>query len=200
MIWRNGLKIIARLQSLLICISRTPRLFVGVVVGFGLSAAALAWSGVQFKAVTGHEPFDVQNGLTRTDIAAQLADYTPASRSAYILFAAVDFAFPLLGSLFLGALIAFLLRNALPSVYAWVSARRLLVLALVPALFDWAENVAALLLINLAQGSDVLATALLIFKQLKLISLAATQVVVGLLLVTWLVRLVQRGLHRLHSS
>jgi len=194
------LKIAARLQSLLIRISRTPLLFLGVMITFGLSAAALAWSGAQFKAVTGHEPFDLQNGLTRADIAAQLADYTPASRQAYALFAAVDFAFPLLGSLFLGGLIAFLLRNALPSVYAWVTARRLLALALVPALFDWAENVAALLLINLAPGSDALATALLIFKQLKLISLAATQVVVGLLLVAWLIRLAQRGLHQLRSG
>jgi hypothetical protein len=194
------LNLLSRLQTLLIRVSRTPVLFLGVMLAFGLSAAALTWSGAQFKAVTGHEPFDVQNGLTRTDIAAQLADYTPASRSAYALFATVDFAFPLLGSLFLGGLIAFLLRNTLPAVYARVTARRLLVLALLPALFDWAENLAALLLINLAPGSDALATALLIFKQLKLISLAAIQVVVGLLLIAWLIRLAQRGLRQLRSG
>jgi hypothetical protein len=161
------------LHSLLLRCSRSLWAFVAIWLGSTLSIFVLLRIGVAFAAATeGLQPFDLQNDLTVDAALAQLPRYTAESHRLYALFAAVDFVFPLVASLASAATAAFLLRHGLPSVYARLEARRGLLVLLLPTLFDWLENVAALAFIYLGgTPSPPLATLLVVFKRLKLGSL-----------------------------
>lgn len=111
-------------------------------LGFGGTLAALQQITGRFPGISGGSvPFDMQNDLTASQIFAQLSTYSDEAFSSYYLFQAVDFAFPLLASLFLAALLAFGLRHTASGWYAIAVGKNLLVLMLLPALFDYLENI-----------------------------------------------------------
>lgn len=178
------------LNTLILKCSRSLWAFVAMWLGSTLSIAVLLWIGVAFAAATeGLQPFDLQDDLTVDQALAQLPRYTAESHRLYVLFAAVDFAFPLVASLASAAAAAFLLRHGLPAASAWLEARRGLLVLLLPTLFDWLENVAALAFIHLGSApSPALATLLVVFKRLKLGSLRVLWALLVLLAVVAVVR------------
>lgn len=176
-----------RLQGLLLRFSRSPLAFIAAFLVFCLSFYGLFRITHAFAAVTGgYQPFDMQNGLDVAGVLAQLPLYTGDSRRLYAWFAATDFVFPAAGGLVLGGAAAFLMRHGLPSVYARFEARRGFVLFLLPTLFDFLENLAALTAIFLVPPSQLSATILVGFHQLKLGTLIlghGTTMLLGLVLV-----------------
>jgi hypothetical protein len=168
-----------RLLNIFITASRSWKVVLAVFIAQMLSFGALQAVEQQFVALTGYPTFDFQNDLTRAAIDAQLSLYTDAARSIYALFAAVDFVFPLVGSLFYCVLYALFLRlNPTPL------AQRLLrsplpMLPLLVTLADWLENVGFVTLINGGQawGADMG----LLFKQFKLSGLTTFSLGVAVL-------------------
>jgi hypothetical protein len=171
------------LQGLILRCSKSPLAFLAVFLGFNLSFFALFRIAEAFAGATGGlQPFDMQNELTVEEVLAQLPHYTEASRRLYALFTVTDYVFPVLGGLFVASVGAFLLRHGLPSAYAWLEARRGLVVFLLPTLFDWLENVAALpVVFGAAPPSQSLATLLIVCKKLKLGSLFLSWTAIALL-------------------
>lgn len=163
------------LNSLMLRFSQSwPLFLLAAVITFG---SIYLFTGViepRFTALTGGAaPFDLQNSLTVDQACEQLAAYTPGARRLYYVFAAIDFPFPLFASLFLAGIAAFSLRYLWPTGYRWVTERRLWVLLLLPALFDWLENVFALTLVT-APGHELrTAAALMIYAKLGKLSLTA---------------------------
>lgn len=178
-------------HAFIIKISHMGKLFLAFVLSFALCLWLLRVVGEQFASVTqGYLPFDLQNELTRAQVGDQLSAYTSASRLWYWLFAVVDFAFPLLGGLFTAPAVAFLIRQIWPVLYAQITARHGFVYFTLPTLFDWLENTANLLLINLYPPLWAeAANAMLAFKQFKLATLFITQgallLLFALYLITW---------------
>lgn len=178
-------------HAFIIKTSHMGKLFLAFVLSFALCLWLLRVAGEQFASVTqGYLPFDLQNELTRAQIGEQLSVYTAASRLWYWLFAVIDFAFPLLGGLFTAPAVAFFIRHISPNLYAQITARHGFVYFTLPALFDWLENIANLLLINFYPPlwAEV-ANTMLTFKQFKLATLVITQGALLLLfafyLITW---------------
>jgi hypothetical protein len=179
------------LSRLIVRVSASLPLFaLTTVLAFG-SLAVLMRIGAAFPAVAGGaQVFDLQNGLTAADVLAQLPGYTDEARRLYRAFTAVDYLFPFAASLFLAAIAAFCLRRAFPGAYAVALARNLLPLLMIPALFDWSENVAALVAIEAwPDTTPAMATAIVVAKRLKLACLVVAQAVVGALLLATAVRL-----------
>ncbi|MBL8045811.1 MAG: hypothetical protein JNL09_04675 [Anaerolineales bacterium] len=176
-------------HAFIIKISHMGKLFLAFVMGFALCLWLLRVIGAQFASVTqGHLPFDLQNELSRAAVSEQLSVYTSASRLWYWLFAAVDFAFPLLGGLFTAPAVAFLLRHTQPRLYAQLTTRHGFVYFTMPMLFDWLENIANLLLINFYPPLWAeAANAMLTLKQFKLITLFITQGALVMLFVIFLI-------------
>ena len=169
------------LNDLMLRFSRSWPLFVlAAVVTFGSLYLFTGVIGPRFAELTGGSPpFDLQNTLTVEQVYAQLPNYSAAARRLYYLFSAIDFAFPLFASLFLAAIAAFSLRYLWPTGYAWITARRLWVLLLLPAVFDWAENVFALTVIT-AYGQEMRgAAAMMIYAKLGKLSLVTVSQVLG---------------------
>jgi len=174
-----------RLTGLIVRVSGSAPLFGLVTVLFVGSLALLMRIGAAFPAVAGGaQVFDLQNGLTADQVLAQLPGYTDAARALYLQFTAIDYLFPFAASLFLAATAAFCLRRTFPGAYAVALARNLLPLLMVAALFDWAENVAALTAIqSWPDTTPAMATAVVVAKRLKLAFTVAGQAVVGVLVV-----------------
>lgn len=187
------------LHALILRASRSLGAFLALVLGFSLLLTALLRIGTAFATVTaGHLPFDLQNNLSVDEITAQLPRYTDASRSLYGLFALIDTAFPLVGGLMTAAAAAFLTRRASPDVYTRVEARRGFLVLITPTLFDWLENVAILAAIfTYPPGARPLFTLVVVFKKLKLASLALCQTAILLLAASALGKtLLRRGRER----
>lgn len=172
-----------RLQQLILAVSRS-----GVWSGLTLAGAAAALLalqaiGTRIEREVGAPPFDLQHLLSLADIADQLPRYTDGARRLYGLFVAVDMAFPLLASLFLASICAFLLRRGPPALYQRLVAGGWLTLLLLPAVFDWAENLAALTLV--LGGTAWMPASLLLIgaKALKLIATISVQLLVLALVV-----------------
>jgi hypothetical protein len=151
-----------------------PLFALAALVTFG---SVYLFTGViapRFVALTqGSPPFDLQNALTVEQVFEQLADYPEDAKRLYYLFSAIDFAFPVFASLFLAGITAFSLRYLWPGGYEWVTARRLWVLMLLPAMFDWLENVFALTVIT-AYGQELrVAAAMMIYAKMGKLSLTA---------------------------
>lgn len=178
-------------HAFIIKISHMGKLFLAFVLSFALCLWLLRVVGEQFASVTqGYLPFDLQNELTHAQVGDQLSAYTSASRLWYWLFAVVDFAFPILGGLFTAPAMAFFIRQIWPVLYAQITARHGFVYFTLPTLFDWLENTANLLLINLYPPLWAeAANAMLAFKQFKLATLFITQgallLLFALYLITW---------------
>jgi len=161
------------LNDLMLRFSRSwPLFLLAAVVTFGSLYLFTGVIGPRFAELTGGSPpFDLQNALTVDQVYEQLPAYPEDARRLYYLFSAIDFAFPLFASLFLAAIAAFSLRYLWPTGYDWVTERRLWVLLLLPAVFDWAENVFALTVIT-NYGQELRgAAAMLIYAKLGKLSL-----------------------------
>lgn len=186
------------LNRLVVRVSGSAPLFALVtVLAFG-SLAVLMRIGAAFPAAAGGaQVVDLQNGLTAAQVLAQLPGYTDEARRLYYAFTAVDYLFPFAASLFLAAIAAFCLRRAFPGAYAVAVARNLLPLVMIPALFDWCENVAALLAITAwPDTTPAMAGAVVAAKRLKLGFLFVAQGGVGLLLLATASRLLTARLRR----
>jgi hypothetical protein len=159
---------------------------------FVLTLFALQTTGQNFALVIqGYPPPDLQSRLTRNDLLTQLPTYTAQSRGIYFYqFAPIDFIFPLLGSLVSEAAFLFLVRRVFPAQAGWFEQAGY-GLFFIPALFDWLENIANLLLIGRYPPLwEIVAQAALQFKFLKLSALYLLQMSVVALLSLWLLRLV----------
>lgn len=125
----------------------------------------------RFEAMAGSPPFDMQNALTVEQAFRQLTGYTPEVTRFYYLFSAIDFVFPLVASLFLSAIAAFSLRYLWPAGYRWMTDHGLWLLFLLPALFDWSENVWALTLVSNPDQQMATVASLMIYSKLAKLAL-----------------------------
>jgi len=161
------------LNDLILRFSRSwPLFLLAAGITFGSLYLFTGVIGPRFAELTGgHLPFDLQNSLTVDQVYEQLPGYPEDARKLYYLFSVIDFAFPVFASLFLAAIAAFSLRYLWPAGYDWFTERRLWVLLLLPALFDWTENVFALSVIT-AHGHELRsAAAMMIYAKLGKLSL-----------------------------
>jgi len=180
------------LQPLILRVSSSALPF--VLTGL-LAVGSLLWLqalGARIESLTGFLPFDLQHRLSLSDIEQQLPAWNAPARRVYYAFAALDFVFPLLASLFLAAACAFLLRYGWPLTYARLVSGHWLPVLLLPALFDWLENISALLLL-LAGPEPLWPAALLLIgaKWLKLLSIATVQVLTVLIAAGCATRLIK---------
>lgn len=162
----------------------------------GQSAAFRGMNAIttRFPEITaGDIPFDMQNDLRPEQVFTQLAGYTEQAFSDYYLFQAIDFAFPLLAGLFLACLFTFGLRHAAPRFYAYATARNLLVLMLLPVMFDYLENINLLWAVTAwPERADLAAQLGVLAKQAKLATLYTAFALTGLALLGAAVRWVGR--------
>lgn len=171
-----------------------PLLLVGLVM---LSMWALFSAEDAFTAVTGLPVLDTQNDLTAPSAAAQIATYDDAARRAYVLFAVLDYVFPLAASVLL-AVVAHRLIAVGPRRASGASLvpPAVALLALLPALADYVENVALTGAVVTGGAPGWIAVGLAA-KAAKLTSLTGTGVLVGALAVVALaagaVRSARRG-------
>jgi len=138
-----------------------------------------------FPALTaGHEPFDMQNSLTAPEIFTQLEGYTEKAFEQYAIFQAVDYLFPLFAGLVLATAGAFALRHAWPTFYVRAMQLKLLLLFLLPTIFDWLENINLLwAIISWPDRAELAANLAVAAKMGKLASMNIVFATVGLLLI-----------------
>lgn len=182
------------LTSLVVRISQSRRAVVLVIVAFAVAFLLLMVAAEEFRSATGGtDPFDLQNGLSGDDVAAQLARYEDGATARYLVFTAVDWVFPLLGGLLTAVITAACLRAGAPRLYERAVSWRLFALFFVPTLIDWSENVCALwLVLDGLPPADGMVDAMLFAKRLKLVTLYVVQAVTLMAIVVWLVSLVRR--------
>lgn len=149
--------------------------------------------GVQFQnATNNHEAFDFQNKLTAADIYAQLQDYRPISKAIYTRFFITDFFFPLFASLFLSLLWTLIFQRSGITFFVQLLDWNVPLLAFLPAVFDWCVNISFLILINrYPHKMPRLASAAVIFKRLKLLTLIITIITTLLLLLVAVVLIIR---------
>jgi hypothetical protein len=189
----------ARLQAIIVAVASSGPAFALVLALAVGSFVGLDRIAAGFPPLAGGAlPFDLQNGLAVADVYAQLAAWSPAARTRYYAFSAVDWLFPLAAGLFLAATVAVCLRRSLPRAWAWVTGRQLLPLLLLATACDWLENVFALLAVGLYPlESPLLALGLVAAKRAKLAALFPSQgLMVGLLLYTAVLAVVRRAAPR----
>ncbi|MFZ4815248.1 MAG: hypothetical protein ACOYL5_11985 [Phototrophicaceae bacterium] len=147
----------------------------------------------QFELITGVPVYDTQNDLTPSVLLEQLPLYVGDARAAYLRFAAFDYVFPLVANVFVVVIWTLLLR-----FNTWQPAQRLLawqlpLFALIGTLLDWLENVS--LLAVLYSGNPPVqwfVNSVIVFKRLKLASLAANAVITPILLALLIGNLIYR--------
>ncbi len=172
------------LSRLIVRVSSSLPLFALTVAVFAVTLMLLTRISNGFPAIAGGAlPFDMQNALTSAQVLEQLPGYTDQARRQYWLFTSIDYVFPFAGGLFLAAIAAFCLRWQFAPLYARAVANQWLPWLMLASLFDWCENLAAIVAINAwPETTATMATALVIAKKLKLGFLFATQGGVALLL------------------
>jgi hypothetical protein len=156
-----------------------------------VSFAVLQGIDRQFLRLTGAPVFDTQNNLTPALLRAQLPHYQGEARALYAYFAVIDMIFPLVAALFLALTWCWLLRQiGHPDLSGrWVN--RLPLVAFVPTLFDYLENLTFISIVFFGVAADGVLEAAILFKKLKLASLglcAAITLVLGLWLLVTLAR------------
>jgi hypothetical protein len=136
-----------------------------------------------FEVMVGAEIFDFQNNLTVDLIYEQLPNYSYAAKKLYFAFIFVDFFFPFFAGLVLAAAAAFALRNLSAKWYDNFVGKNLFALFFIPTVFDWCENIFALIVINgYPDELTFAATMLVIAKKGKLASVMVMQIGTWLLL------------------
>jgi len=140
--------------------------------------------GLPFERIVGAPMFDFQNQLTVEQIFAQLPNYDELAIGLYTAFLFIDFYFPFFAGLVMAAAGAFAWRHLAPRIYAWITRRNLLAIFLIPTVFDWCENLCAILIVD-AYPDELhwAANALVLCKMGKLSTMMLLQTIVGLSLV-----------------
>lgn len=168
------------LNDLVILCSTSAWLFIlSIVAAFGSLAFVLTNISNVMKDLVGHEAFDMQNSLTVPQVFEQLSVYTPEVKQLYYAFSFADFFFPFFAALFMGAVAAFSIRHAFPDLYTRLNASSLFALLLIPAAFDWLENIFALTVIgSFPEQSETAASLMIMAKKAKLASIVLAQLLV----------------------
>jgi cellulose synthase/poly-beta-1,6-N-acetylglucosamine synthase-like glycosyltransferase len=146
----------------------------------------------RFEAIAGVPTFDTQNDLTSATLLQQLPRYVGAARAAYGWFAAFDWVFPFIASLFLAVLWAWLLRTNALSIAQRLLQWTMPVWVFAVTLFDWLENISLIAIVYAGVRSARVVEAAIVWKQLKLAGLTASAAITVLLVVLALVGLLQR--------
>jgi len=189
---------LGQLNQLIIRCSFSLGKFIGITLGFLGCLQLLLFIGEKFKPyANGAVPFDLQNSLTSAEIFSQLDGYTDQAFVLYYVFTAIDYVFPLLAGLFLASICAYVLRHSLPRWYETALQKNLFVLLLIPALFDWLENMALLAtIIAFPNELSSAADAAVVVKQIKLATTYTAQAATALLLLAGLLIWVKNRLSR----
>jgi hypothetical protein len=159
-----------------------------LVITFGLTLWQLQDVTAKFPAVSGgNVPFDMQNLLRPAQIYEQLPLYTDQAFNLYTWFQIVDYFFPLLGGLMMGALCAFAIRVLSERFWSLAKEKNLFLLFLVPTVFDWLENIGLLwVLAAWPEQSSAAANFAVAAKMCKLGTLFVTQPLALILLIAGL--------------
>ncbi|MDX2160471.1 MAG: hypothetical protein SF162_04010 [bacterium] len=152
----------------LIHLSQRGWLVASIVLLNGLNFFLLFSLESRFQALSGVPTFDTQNDLTSNRLLEQLPAYTGDARTAYLLFSAYDFLFPVLAGLTLAVLITLFLQLNTWKLPARLLAWGLPAFALLSILWDWLENI-GLLASLVSDGQPFWIGWALLFKQLKLL-------------------------------
>jgi hypothetical protein len=161
---------------------RRSAVLVGVAA---LSTWALFGLDARFARRTGAPTPDTQNGLTLERATAQLSSWDGGSTRLYLLFAAVDFVFPLAAALVLAVVAhrVVVLGNRGPGP---VVPTGIALVQLLPVVFDYAENLGFLAAV--ATGGELPIRVALIMKALKLTSIGLAAGLLVVLVVVFVVR------------
>ncbi|MFE7846716.1 hypothetical protein ACFUTX_16140 [Microbacterium sp. NPDC057407] len=164
---------------------RSPARIVGLVVAVVLSQWALFRADAVFEGIAGVPTLDTQNDLDAATATAQIDAYSGQAVAAYELFLFIDFFFPLLAALLLSGVV-FGALTAANRRTRWTVPVWLALACLLPALFDYAENVGWAGAVASSAGPGWIAAGL-IAKGLKLAALGLAGVLVAASLVYLLV-------------
>ena len=173
------------LNNLVIQVSRSAWLFVMAAI-FAFGSLGIVFFNINdiFEVMVGAQMFDFQNDLTVDLIFEQLPNYSYAARKLYFAFIFIDFFFPFLAGLVLAAAAAFALRHLSDKWYETFDTRNLFALFFIPTVFDWCENIFALIVINgYPDELTFAATMLVLAKKGKLASVLLMQAGTWLLLI-----------------
>lgn len=165
---------------------------------FVLAGALIAlMNGVLIPAISvatgGLDPFDIIFPLSTEDIVAGLEQYNADAFKAYLVFIAIDIAFPITSGLFSACLGAWLIKL---SGFTWlISAanRGGILLAFVPTFFDLLENVGFVILIaSLPEKNLDLISATAFVHAAKFQTINLLSIALGLLILLALAGLIMR--------
>lgn len=180
-------------NDLVVRVSRSAWLWtLSAVFAFGSLFFVFLNINVVFEEIVGAQMFDFQNALTSAQIFEQLPNYDERARALYKAFLFIDFFFPFFAGLVMAAAGAFAWRYLAPARYASIDSRGLFGLFLIPTVFDWGENLSAMIVVG-AYPDELAwaATLLVLFKKGKLATVILAQAIVGLSLLAaagkWLV-------------
>ena len=146
----------------------------------------MGWINAEFPSVSGGNlPFDMQNELTVPQIFTQLENYSERAFDLYTVFQIADYFFPVFAGLVLATICAFGLRHTSGKYYQLADQKNLFLLILLPAAFDWAENLSLLCVITAWPTQvDLTAQLAVLSKQGKLAFMNVSFAMTGVLLVT----------------
>lgn len=166
-------------NDLVVRVSKSAWLWImSTVFAFGSLYFVFLNINLPFEAIVGAQMFDFQNALTVEQIFAQLPNYDDHARSLYSAFMFIDFYFPFFAGLTMAAAAAFALRYLAPGLYTKIDDKSLFTAFLIPTLFDWGENVSAIITVGAyPQELTAAATALVLCKKGKLATVMLFQAV-----------------------
>ena len=172
------------LNGFVIQVSRSAWLFaIAAIFAFGSLGVVFFNINDVFEVMVDAQMFDFQNDLTVDRIFEQLPNYSYAARKLYFAFIFVDFFFPFFAGLVLAAAAAFALRHLSTKWYDSFDGKNLFALFFIPTVFDWCENIFALIVINgYPNELTFAATMLVLAKKGKLASVMLMQAFTWLLL------------------
>jgi hypothetical protein len=177
---------LTRINSFIIGISVSWWKFLLVFIAFNSTLFGLQNITASFPDISGgHQPFDMQNDLQSYQIFEQLSTYTDQAFSAYSLFQAIDYFFPLFGGLVIAAIAAFSLRHLSTKYYEIAVSKNLFLLMFIPTICDWLENLTLLsVIVAWPEEAGTLAALAVAAKKAKLVTLLIAQPITLLLLLS----------------
>ena len=174
------------LNNLFITVSHSGWLFIfSAIMAFGSLFIVFFNINAVFEPIVGAQLFDFQNELTVEQVFEQLPNYNEAAIDLYYAFVFVDYLFPVFASLTLGAASAFAIRYLSTKWYEKINSLNLFAIYFIPAMFDWIENTAAIIVINgYPNELTAIAGVLVLAKKGKLTTVMLMQ------LVSWAILLI----------
>lgn len=174
---------LASLNALIIDCSRSWWKFLIVLLVQTASLQVLQRISNEFPSVAGGAPpFDMQNALTAEEVFRQLEGYTEQAFDLYAVFQAVDFVFPIFAAFLIASVSAFALRNLSEKFYGVAQAKSLFVILLLPALFDYLENIFFLWTVNAWPNQVQIAADLAVASKMGKLTTMGMAFVIAILL------------------